>query len=186
MPAKMTAVSLVAFVLLVGCTATAPVGTGPTAPAVIESSHVDPKTGNLIAWWMSRSEGTPKGELVPVLVTHPYAIFIQWPSEKYNPDSADKRIFLFYDNVAKKSYQTRNFDAFLGVVAKQPRNIALLQFDTCTVSRDYMPRGQRDQLAKVLAEGNRTWAVNPAEGARTMRVCYGEFGWNFVFPGDRH
>ncbi len=183
---RMTVPSLVALVLLVGCTATAPLGTRTTAPAVIESSHVDPKTGNLIAWWMARREGTPKGELVPVLVTHPYAIFIQWPSEEYYPDSADKRGFIFYDNVAKKSYQTRSFDAFLDVVAKQPRDITLLKFDTCTVSRDYMPKEQRDQLEKVLAEGNRKWAVNPAEGARTMRVCYCEFDWDFVLPGDKH
>lgn len=175
-----------ACLILIGCQGTSRITTTEAMPStVVESTHVDPKTGNLIAWWMTRREGTPKGELEPVLVTHPYAIFIQWPSEEYYPNSADKRIFIFYDNVTKKSYQTRDFDAFLKVVAAQPRGISLLQFDTC-VSRDYMPKEQRERLKKVLANGNRTWAVNPAEGARTIRVCCGEFDWDFIFPGDKH
>lgn len=176
-----------ACLLLAGCQNTTRLDTREAMPpVVVESEHVDPESGNLIAWWMTRREGTPKGELVPVLVTHPYAIFIQWPSEEYYPDSADKRTFIFYDNVKKKSYQTRDFEAFLKVVAAQPRDISLLQFDTCTVSRAFVPEEQWNQLEKVLAAGNRTWATNPAEGARTIRVCYCEFDWDFVFPGDQH
>jgi hypothetical protein len=176
-----------ACLFLAGCQNAARVET-PEAmpPVVVESDHVDPESGNLIAWWMTRREGTPKGELVPVLATHPYAIFIQWPSEEYCPDSADKRIFLFYDNVKKKSYQTRDFEAFLKVVAAQPRDIRLRQFDTCTQSRAYVPKEPWDRLEKVLAAGNRTWATNPVTENRIIRVCYCECDWDFVFPGDKH
>ena len=173
--------------LLGGCTQTGSEDSSRTKPPlVIESSHVDPATRNLIAWWMTRREGKPKGELVPVLVTHPYGIFIQWPREEFYPDSADKRVFIFYDNIAKTSYQTRSFNAFLDVVAKQPRDITLLQFDTCTEGRDHMPKEQRVRLEKVLAAGNRTWAIDPATDTRIARVCYCEYDWDFVLPGDRH
>ncbi len=176
-----------ACLLLAGCQNTTRLDTREAMPpAVVESDHVDPESGNLIAWWMTRREGLPKGELVPVLVTHPYAIFIQWPSEKIHPDSADKRIFIFYDNAKKKSYQTRDFDAFLKVVAAQPHDISLLQFDTCTVSRAFVPKEQWNQLKKVLAAGNRTWATSTGGPAHKQLVCYCEFDWDFVFPGDKH
>ena len=163
-----------------------------TAPVVIERSHVDPETGDLIAFWkIGRGEGAPKGERVPVLVKHPYplvthqyAMFIQWPNEEWHPDSADKRVFIFYDDVAKKSYQTRDFDAFLKVVAKQPRDITLYLLDTCTVSRDYMPEKQWSQLAKVLADGNRTLAEAEPNHLLKQLVCYCSFEWDFVLPGD--
>ena len=156
-------------------------------PAVIESSHIDSKTGNLIAWWMTKYEGAAKGEArprVPVLVTHPYAIFIQWRDEESDPNSADRRVFIFYDNVAKKSYQTESFDAFLNVVANQPHDITLLQHETCTASRCSMPKEAWERLEKVLTDGNRTWAVNPVNDTRFQIDCYCEFEWDFVFPCD--
>lgn len=123
--------------LLAGCrTAGLETISGPATPAPVENSPVDPETGDLVAWWMSRTEGTPKGELVPVLVPHPHAIFIQWPKEEWFPDSAGKRLFAFYDNVQKKSWLTRDFDSFLAVVNRQPHDITVLQLDTCTVPRD--------------------------------------------------
>ena len=177
--ALLTAVGIVVSVIIFYCCV--PFG---KQPAVIERSRVDPETGNLIAFWMVRSEGQPTNERVPVLVTHPYALFIQWPSEEYDPDSANQRLFVFYDNVAKKSYLTRDFDVFLDVVSKQPRDITLRQFETCTISRDYMPEAQRGKLEKVLKAGNRTWAVIPERGTNSFLVCYCEFLGDFVFPGE--
>ena len=178
---------IAAFLIVSGCATESQKDLGgQISNKVIESSCVDPETGNLIAWWMVRREGTPKGEKVPVLVTHPYAIFIQWPNEEWCPDSVNKRIYIFYDNVVKKSYQTRDFDTFLNILAAQPHNISLLQFETCSDPRCWMPEEHWNRLEKVLAEGNRKWAVNPAEGARTIRICYCVFDWDFVFPGDKH
>jgi len=176
-----------AWLLLSGCDQSGPKEiTSTDPPVVVESSHVDPETGNLIALWMIRTEGTPKGERVPVLVPHPYAIYILWPRAENHPEPADKRIFIFYDNVAKKSYQTRSFDAFLQVVANQPRDITLLQIDTCTVSRCHMPREQWHRLERVLADGNRRWAVSPCTRSRISWFCYCEFQGGFIYPGDKH
>lgn len=48
-----------------------------------------------------------------------------------------------------------------------------------------MPTRLHDRLEKVLAEGNRKWAISPAEGMRKALVCYCECDWEFVSPGDR-
>jgi hypothetical protein len=126
-----------------------------------------------------------EGKLDPVLVPHPYAVYIYWPSEEYVPNSAADRVFIFYDNVKKRSYQTRDYDAFVRVVAQQPRDITLLQFETCSVPRCYMPGDQWDQLEKVLAAGNRRWAVSPVSDDRYARFCYCESTGPFIYPADR-
>jgi hypothetical protein len=155
---------------------------GPaSASAVIESSHVDPNTGNLIALWMPMRG--PKGGQVlqPVLVSHPYEVYINWPSEENEPNSAAKRFYIFHDNVGKKSYQTKDYDAFLAVVARQPRGISLIQIETCSVPRCYMPTDQWGRLEKVMAAGGRKWGSEDC----TSRFCYCEAVGEFVFPGDR-
>jgi len=169
---------------------------GVGMPVVIESSHVDPDSGNLIAWWMVRDHGPTPGELEPVLVTHPYAVFIQWPNEEWtlHAHAANKRIFMLYDNVAKKSYQTRNVAAFLDLVSKLPRDSTIARFDTCTVTRNHMPRELWRPLEEALAEKDPLWAklrssdieeVEEAYYSRMVVVCYGVYEWDFVFPGDR-
>lgn len=178
-------VYIVAVLILAGCATEDRENLNRDNPKqVIESTRVDPETGNLIAWWMTRREGTPKGQRVAVLVPCSYAVYIEWPNEQWCPNSADKRIFVFYDNVAKKSYRTNDFDTFLNILAAQPRDIQLLQFDTCSGPRCWMPEQQWNRLEKVLAEGNRKWGINPVEGARTIRVCYCAFDGNFIFPGN--
>lgn len=173
---------VLALAVVGGCAATVRAPQSTAEPAVIESSHVDPESGDLIALWMPMREG----KLEPVLVPHPYAVYILWPRPEDHPEPADKRIFIFYDNVAKKSYQTTDYDAFLAVVARQPRGITLLQIETCTVARCHMPKEQWDRLEKVLAEGNRRWAVNPGYGDRTWVFCYCECRGDFIYPGDKH
>jgi len=116
-----------------------------------------------------------------VLVDTPYAIFIQWLNEEYFPDSADKRVFIFYDNVKKKSYQTRNFDAFLDMLAKLPRGITLYKYDTCTILRDEMPKEQRDKLEKISPNGIPVWDGNDN---RIRGVCFCQYEWDFILPGD--
>ena len=154
---------------------------GKVAPAVIESSHIDPNTGNLIALWMPM-RGSKGGQyLLPVLVSHPYEVYINWPREEYEPNSAAKRFYIFHDNVAKKSYQTKDYDAFLAVVARQPRGISLIQIETCSVPRCYMPDDQWGRLEKVMAAGGRKWGSEDC----TSRFCYCEAVGEFVFPGDR-
>ena len=173
------------MVLLAGC--------APAAPAVIERSCVDPESGNLVAFWMVLDHGADRGKREPVLVTYPHAVFVQWPREGYYPNSAAKRLFMVYDNVAKKSYLTRDFDAFLTVISNLPRDTVIGQFDTCTMSRNGMPRDLWSQATKILAEKDPAWAQirsndltesGEAWYTRTVTVCYGVYEWDFIFPGD--
>ena len=179
---RITILAYIGVTAFGGCTGTTPMRRSTSAPAVIESSHVDPKTGDLIALWMPMRGG----KLEPVLVPHTYAVYILWPSPEGYPEPVNKRLFIFYDNVAKKCYQTEDYDAFLAVVSRQPSDITLLQIETCTVGRCYMPKEQWDRLEKVLAKGNRRWAVNRETGNRLSMFCYCEAQGDFIYPADKH
>ena len=181
MIAKMTALAMGWIAVLSGCVSPPTTSRTTIAPAVIISSHVDPESGDLIALWMPE-----RGQkLRPILVPHPYAMYILWPSEEHEPNAANKRVFIFYDNVTKKSYQTKDYDAFLNVIRRQPRNITLLRCETCTVPRCYMPGKEWKKLEKALAEGNRRWATNPVTEDNTFGFCYCEAVGEFIYPGDK-
>jgi hypothetical protein len=160
---------------------TLPTAVFPQPERTLLDSPVDAKTGNLIAWWMSRREGTPKGELVPVLVEDPYAVFIQWPKADHGPDARKKRLFVFYDNVAKKRYRTKSFDDFLKIIESQAKGINVIEYGTCTVPRNYLLQTYRYRLDKAMKAGDRTWGINPAEGPPTRNFCCCEFAWDFIF-----
>jgi hypothetical protein len=153
----------------------------PQPERTLLDSPVDAKTGNLIAWWMTHREGTHKGERVPVLVEEPYALFIQWPKGERIPSSRKKQIFVFYDNVAKKRYRTKSFLDFLKIIESQANGINVFKYGTCTIPRNYMPQVYRYMLEKAMKAGDRTWGINPANGATRRHVCRCEFEWDFVF-----
>jgi hypothetical protein len=167
---------------LVGCPGERSRTTAKGLPAgVVDASRVDPASGNLIALWMQGEGANSKRE--PVLVTKPYAMFVYWPHPEYEKNADHKKVFLFYDNVAKKTYQSRDFDAFLKVMAEQPRDISVTRIDSCTVSRWNLPGDERGRLDKVMAEGNRKWADNPDNPDRII-FCYCKYSDDFLYPGD--
>lgn len=173
---RMTFVLVVAF--LAGCASRGP-------SLVSESSHVDPKTGDLIALWMPMRDAAGRPDrLDPILVPAPYAVYVAWPNPEYDPDFAAHRIFIFYDNVAKRSYQTRDYDAFLAVLSRQPVGISIVQIDTCTLSRCYMPADQWARLEQTLkSRGMRLASDDVSESIR--RFCYCEATGDFIYPGDK-
>lgn len=148
------------------------------SPAVIESSHIDKKTGNLIALWVRPREDMGSA-IDTVVVPCPYAMYIEWNDPRDDPQWAKHLMFVFYDNVHKKSYQTRSYLAFLNVVAAQPRNIEILPINACTASLDRRPGNERARLSKVLKAGNRRLKD---EYCALIDTCAAE---EFIYPGDR-
>jgi len=181
MSKRLAVLAFAGLLLASGCTLTDRSPQKTSIPGVIESAHVDPETGNLIALWLPRDTG----KLDAVLVTCPYAVYIYWPNPEYVPNAAESRVFIFYDNVGKKSYQTRDYSTFLAVVAEQPQGIELLRFETCSMPRCYMPQDEWRRLEQVLAAGNRHWGTNPVEEASTITFCYCETKGEFIYPGNK-
>ncbi|MEX0775162.1 MAG: hypothetical protein WD042_05550 [Phycisphaeraceae bacterium] len=176
---------LLGLVLIGGCATVRPVGKGDVSVLPLQVAHVEPKSGSLIALWMPmRGPDGKSTRLEPVLVTSRYATFIYWASPEYEPDAAEKRLFIFYDNVLKKCWQTRDYAAYLDVIAHQPQDVDVLQIETCTVPRCYMPAEDWKRLEAAMAVRNIRWAIDPAT-AGPMRFCYCEATGDFVYPGDR-
>ncbi|MCD4825964.1 MAG: hypothetical protein K8S55_15340 [Phycisphaerae bacterium] len=159
-------------------------------PTIVESSHVDPKSDNLIALWIPvRADDfaqTKKLKLKPVLVPQPYAMYMFWWDTKQLPKGKPDKVFLFYDNVNKKSYQTCNYGEFLTFLSRVPQDIDILLIDTCTASQTrYMPPKERKRLEDVMQSGNRRWATCKINGRKRMIFCYCEAKGPFLYPGDK-
>ena len=136
--------------------------------------NVDANSGNLIAYWLKHDRSGKPGIDTPVLVTEPYAVLVVWCEKE--------RHFYVYDNVAKRTFGTADFDAFLAELARLPTGVAVQQLDTCTVSRSHdMPREQRERLMQTLAAGGRIWAIDAASGTDRTCECYCESS-GFRYP----
>lgn len=147
---------------------------------VIVSSRVDRKSGNLIAMWV-RYRGDCGDGMETVVIPDRYAMFIKWARPEDDPQWATHRMFVFYDNVCKRSYQTRNYQAFLNVVAAQPENIEIRQVDGCLASlRCGMPNNERARLGKVLKAGNRRVINEPSALLETCGAV------SYIYPADRN
>ncbi len=159
---------------------------GQMIEGAVQRSHRDLQSGNLIALWKEKAQRDGTKVLEPVLVTHPYAMFIYWPKPEWVKGKYAKRVFVFYDNVKKVIYQTKDYDTFLKVVSLQPKNIELVQIETCTVPRCYMPKEQRARLEKVLADGQRTWNKKTSTEDGLIRYCYCYEGkLEFIYPANK-
>lgn len=181
--AKKGMLIVAALVVLTGCIATDRKGTGSSRVPALRAAPIDAGSGNLIALWMPMRGEATGTRLEPVVVKDRYATLIGWPNPEYTEDAATKRVFIFYDNVLKKCWKTRDYEAFLDVVAQQPRGIEVLQIETCSVSRCYMPAEQWKRLETAMAAREMRWASDPVSGG-PMRFCYCESTGDFVYPGD--
>ena len=152
---------------LAGCAATQPVG-------YARLNNVDAATGNLIAFWLRYPDRPeyPQREK-PVVITEPWAVFMVWMED-------EKRFFL-YDNGAKRTFSTSDFNSFLAALDRLPRDIPVLRIDSCCVSRAYdMPAAQRQRLMQVMQSGKRRWAISTTNGLRCRIVCI--CGSAIVYP----
>lgn len=170
---------LVIILFIAGCAGKAAVTHPPTLEGVSQTAQVDAKTGNLIALWMNNVEGQKTPQQEAVLVPSPYAMFISWPNPEYVVQAEQKHVFIMYDNVAKKCWQTRDYRQFLQVVAQQPKDITIDRLDTCTVSQCYLPEKELKELAEVMATRNIHWG----EESRIFCTCKSD--GVLIYPGDR-
>lgn len=133
-----------------------------TVSRFADFKNVDAKTGNLVALWLLYPE--QYGERWPdkypdsksaVVVTQPYAIYMEWKGACY-PKNTQR--FYIYNNVTKKTFKTTDFGQFLKKLDCLPENVKVHNIDSCTVSRSVdMPRAERKQLEQVMKNGNREW-----------------------------
>jgi hypothetical protein len=135
-----------------------------------KTDNIDPKTGNLIAFWLQYPEhlAYPEKEK-PILVTEPYAVLMVWLGN-------EKRFFI-YDNTKKETFKTNDFDTFLKQLNTIPKGTAIQKFDTCTATRTYdMPRADANRLEKVMTGNTLTWADTSG-----FLICYCE-STGFRYP----
>jgi hypothetical protein len=139
-------------------------------PGVTQCAEVDAASGKLV---VARERRPEKGKIVrvPALCPADYAVWVVWPNREWDPDGEKRHEFTFYDNVRKRCYRTRDFEAFLKVLAAQPRNIEIVKVDTCTVSNWYIDDPQFRRLEKVMAAGGRRWVDSPTNGLDRMLIC---------------
>ena len=137
-------------------------GCANTKSKSVDLKNIDAKSGNLIALWLLYPERYGKdwpdrypGCKSAVLVTEPYAIYMEWKGETY-PQNTQQ--FYIFDNVIKKTFKTSDFDHFLKEFARLPENIKVHNIDSCTVScsKD-MPSAERNRLELAMKNGNREW-----------------------------
>jgi hypothetical protein len=167
--------------------------TRPALPKdVIVTSHVDAKTHNLIAAFDLVDAGS-RGErraLKPVLVPCKYATLTIWPRcYPGDHDSPRDHIFIFYDNVAKACYQTRNFESFLKVLAAQPKNITIYSEEYYFCADMWQPPDAcYARLDEVLKAGNRR-LVRTISGSLCDGLwpewADGDYEPEVVYPGDK-
>lgn len=153
--------------LLSGCEGTGPKEISGTEPSLaVESPHVDPETGDLIAFWLLYPDNPkyyPQKEK-PVLVTEPYAVYLEWLD--------GVRRFYVYDNVKKRVFGTSDFEAFLKQLGSLPEGIVVQRFDTCCGSQIYdMPAEARERIEDAMQSGTRKWATSAVRGGNREIVC---------------
>ena len=153
---------LLAVMVLGGCA-------GGVEPVVTEGGNVDAASGNLIASWMEPRDGPSE----PILVTEPYAVFMVWID-------GEKRFFVF-ENEAKRTFRTTDFDQFLAKLRELPRNIEIQTFAFCTVRRTYdMPDTARTKLRETIESRGLTWTyAGEKENGRPYTICYCESAFRY-------
>jgi hypothetical protein len=110
----------------------------------------------------------------PVLVTEKYAVFLVW--------TGNEKRFCVYDNAARRTFKTADYDEFLGELGRLPKGVKVQRFDTCTVPRTCdMPPSEWKRLEEVMKSGGREWAVGSEGDLRCEVVCYCESS-GFRFP----
>jgi hypothetical protein len=104
---------LPAVIFLSGCAA------APRPSPSWREAAVDPD-GNVIAFWAKRHPGDD-----PAVLEKDYGMLVVWNEQ-------DRRFYLF-DNVRKRCFGTRDFEAFLREMGRLPRGASRERFDTCCV-----------------------------------------------------
>jgi len=145
-----------------------------------QAGTLDPKTGNLIAYWMLREPGRAEGAVqfskTPLVFSGDYGILIigPWAEGKRPPR------FYLYDNKAKTIYATTDVQAFLRRVDELPAKAKVYRLDKCTVPFDYSLSAQvRIMLGVAMDRGQRTWAGD--DEARKFSPCTCETS-SLLFP----
>ena len=119
----------------------------PGAGVRYKAGIVDPKTQNLVAFWIQYRDRAEE----PFVVTDPLAVLTVWCSY-------GKRFFI-YDNIKKQIYKTTDFEKFLQQLNLLPRNVSIPRISKCAASFSHdMPADQAKRLQQVMEKGGRKWA----------------------------